>query len=89
MLKEFPPIVDMKGLIRIYEPKIQGVDPWMTEGYIKKQVHLKTMPHIKKGKKLLFDPLKVDQWLREGEVETKDDLITSTSTSFFLKRKKK
>jgi hypothetical protein len=89
MQRNLPPIVDMKGLISLYAPVDPNVKPWMTEQYIKKQIHLKNIPHIKKGKKLLFDPKEIDEWIRKGYVVTNEEIASTASTDFFLNRKKR
>ena len=37
---------------------------------IRQQVHLKQIPHLKRGRRVLFDRLEIDAWLAQGRVET-------------------
>ena len=37
---------------------------------IRQQVHLKQIPHLKRGRRVLFDKVAIDAWLAQGCVET-------------------
>lgn len=62
--------------------------PWMTDSFIYKKTHRKEMPHIKKGRKLVFNLEKIRQWIMEGEVETVEDFKSKVVTSMVLRKRK-
>lgn len=45
-----------------------------TKSSIYSLVHKRKIPHIKRGKRLYFDKAKIEEWLKDGEVPTEDDL---------------
>jgi excisionase family DNA binding protein len=61
-------IVDLIGLKENFK--------WMTDGYIYKKVHDKKIPHIKEGKKLLFDTDAVEEYYKSFSVPTDSELMS-------------
>ena len=49
-------------------------------------VHTKRIPYIKKGKRLIFEKSKIDEWLQSGRRRTTQE-IEENATSRFIKRK--
>lgn len=53
-------------------------------------VHFKRIPYIKRGKRLIFEKLKIDEWLHAGRKQTADEMkseVTASVQSHFKMRK--
>ena len=50
----------------------------LSHSTIYKKTSLNQIPHIKSGKKLLFDQAKIDEWLEKFEQPTCAEMETST-----------
>lgn len=49
-------------------------------------VHKRKIPHAKRGKRLYFDKHSIDEWIKNGKVDTDDDLHKKAS-EYLLKNK--
>jgi excisionase family DNA binding protein len=43
------------------------------------------IPHIKRGRKLFFEKVQIDNWLEEGRVKSNDEIVSSAE-QFLTKR---
>lgn len=56
-----------------------------TKSYIYKQTSLREIPHYKKGKRLYFKKLEIDEWLFKAKIKTMGELQRE-ATKYSLKR---
>jgi len=44
-------------------------------------VHFKRIPYIKRGKRLIFEKLKIDEWLQAGRKQTIDEMKSEVNAN--------
>jgi excisionase family DNA binding protein len=58
----------------------------LSKGTIYQKTHARSIPHIKRGKKLYFEKSKIDDWLIEGRRLTVDDM-QDMATKYTMKNR--
>ena len=73
---EFLSIQELSEIINLAVPSIYGL------------VHRKQIPYIKRGKKLIFEKTKIEEWLKNGRRKTKEEIDLEVEEQLINTRKK-
>ncbi len=73
---EYLSIEDVSKMLNLAIPSIYGL------------VHRKQIPYIKRGKKLIFEKTKIEEWLKNGRRKTKEEIDLEVEEHLINTRKK-
>ena len=73
---EYLNIEEVSKMLNLAVPSIYGL------------VHRKQIPYIKRGKKLIFEKTKIEEWLKNGRRKTKEEIDLEVEEQLINTRKK-